>query len=125
MNPCSRATEEEGIRKALAKYCVIFGEQNWEELGSMSMEDATLSSRRGEVCGRGAIVEDLKGALDDFHGVLLTSNEIITVDGDSAQMISDFLGVDKNKVLAIGRYNDTLVKVKGEWLFARKRIELR
>jgi len=118
-------TDEEGVRKTLARYCVLFDEQKWDELGSIFTENATLISRRGEVSGRNAVVEDLKGALDDFRGVLFTSNEIITVEGDKARMRSDFLGVDQNEVLAFGSYDDTLVNVGGDWLFESKRIQLK
>lgn len=97
-------TDEENIRKVLAKYCVLFDSQKWDELGLVFAQDATLSTRRGRVNGRGAIVEDLKGALPNSHGILFTSNEIITVEGDSAHVTSDFLGVDRNEVLVIRSY---------------------
>jgi len=118
-------TDEEDIRKALARYCRLFDTKEWGDLDSIFIDDATLTSRRGTVAGRSAVVEDLKGALQGFNGTLFTSNEIITVTGETAQMTSDFLGVDNNAILAFGTYDDTLVKSGGNWLFASKRIQLK
>ena len=118
-------TDEEGIRKTLARYCRLFDANDWNELGSIFTAEASLTSRRGTVVGRTAVIEDLKGALAGYSGTLFTSNEVITETGKTAHMVSDFLSVDDNKILAFGTYEDTLVKSGNDWLFASKHIQLK
>jgi hypothetical protein len=70
---------------------VPFDARKWAELGWVFTETAALILIRGEVFGRYAFVGNLKGMPDDFHGVLSTSNELITVDENKTQTTSDFL----------------------------------
>jgi hypothetical protein len=87
---------------------------------------AALTSRRGTVTGRAEVIRDLKGALgEEYHGTLFTSNTVITVDGGAARADSGFLGVEDNKILAVGTYADTLTRSGDSWLLASKEIRLK
>jgi hypothetical protein len=119
-------SDEDGIRRTIANYCRLFDSKHWHELGKIFTEDATLTSRRGTVKGRAQVIRDLKAALgDDYHGTLFTTNIVITVDGGAARADSDFLGVEDNKILAVGTYVDILIKSGDSWLLASKEIRLK
>jgi hypothetical protein len=119
-------SDEEGIRRTLAQYCQLFDSKKWDELAMIFAEDASVTSRRGTFKGRAEVTRDLRGALkDDYHGTLFTSNTLITVSGDKATAVSDFLAVEDARILAVGTYVDTLVKSGDSWLFARKEIRLK
>lgn len=117
---------EEGIRRTLANYCRLFDSKQWDALGDLFAEHATITSRRGTFRGRAEVARDLKGALtDDYHGTLFTSNSLIAVDGDTATAFSDFLAVEDTKILAIGTYADTFVRSGDDWRFTSKEIRLK
>jgi len=117
-------TDAEGIRRALDSYDTLFDAKQWAGLALIFTADASLTTRRGTVIGRDAVIETLKWVLLGYNGPLWTSNELITVAGETAQVESDFLGVDNNKILASGNYYDTLVKSGDTWLFTCKTIEV-
>jgi SnoaL-like domain len=119
-------SDEDGIRKTIANYCRLFDSQQWDELGKIFTEDASLTSRRGTVTGRAEVIRDLKGALgESYHGTLFASNTVITVDGSAARADSDFLGVEDNKIIAVGTYADVLTRSGDSWLLARREIRLK
>jgi predicted amidohydrolase YtcJ len=46
-------------------------------------------------------------------------------DSHNARADSDFLGVEDNKILAVGTYADVLTKSGDSWLLASKEIRLK
>jgi len=117
---------EDGIRRTLALYCQLFDDKQWEQLATIFSEDASVTSRRGTFKGRAAVIRDLRSAMTDgYHGTLFASNVVITVDGDSATAVSDFLEVEDGRILAVGTYLDALVKSGASWLMVRKEIRLK
>jgi hypothetical protein len=119
-------SDEDAIRRTIASYCRLFDSKQWDELGKIFTEDATLTSRRGTVTGREEVIRDLKGAPgEDYHGTLFTANTVITGDGGTARADSDFLGVEDNKILAVGTYADIVTKSGDSWLLASKEIRLK
>jgi SnoaL-like domain len=117
---------EDGIRRSLAQYCQLFDSKQWESLGEIFAEDASITSRRGTFRSRGEVVRDLQHAMTgDYHGTLFTSNSLIAVDGDTASAFSDFMEVEDNKILAVGTYADTFVRSGDVWLFTSKEIRLK
>lgn len=119
-------SSEDGIRRTVARYCQLFNARQWDALGSVFSEDATIITRRGTFSGRDAVVKDLEGALPpEYNGTLFATNTVITVDGDSATAVSEFLGVEGNRVTATGTYVDKLVRSGEEWLLSAKEIRLK
>ena len=117
---------EDGIRRTLASYCQLFDSKKWDELARIFAEDASLTSRRGTFKGREAVIHDLQHAMtDDYSGTLFTSNSVIEVDGDTACVVSDFLGVEGKKIVAVGTYKDTLQRSGSTWRFTGKEIILK
>lgn len=120
-------SDEDGIRRTIANYCQLFDAKQWDELGKIFTEDASVTSRRGTFTGRVDVIRDLKSAMtEDYHGTLFMSNTVITVDDGTARAVSDFLEVEDNKILAVGTYTDTLAKTPADsWLLASKEIRLK
>ena len=119
-------TNEDGIRRTLARYCQLFNSKQWDELGTIFSEDASVTSRRGTFKGRAAVIRDLKGAMtNDYRGTLFATNFVITVDGEAATAVSDFLAVQGKEILEVGTYLDALAKSGDSWLLVRKEIRLK
>ena len=117
---------EDGIRRTIAMYCHLFDAKQWDELAKIFADDASVTSRRGTFQGRANVIRDLQSAMtDDYHGTLFTSNSWITVDGDTASAVSDFLEVEDTGVVATGTYHDTFTRSGETWLLASKEIRLK
>lgn len=118
--------DEDGIRRTIASYGRLFDAKQWDDLGRIFTEDASVTSRRGTFTGRANVIRDLKNAMTgDYHGTLFISNTVITVDGEQAIAVSDFLEVEDNQILAVGTYTDKLTKSGDSWLLAGKEIQLK
>jgi hypothetical protein len=57
-------SDEDGIRRTIANYCRLFDSKQWDELGKIFAEDASVTSRRGTFTGRADVIRDLKGRDD-------------------------------------------------------------
>jgi len=118
-------SDEDGIRRTLVRYTRLFDAKRWDELATIFTEAASIVSRRGTFTGRSNVIADLKNAMTPgYEGLLFASNVLITIDGDGATAVSDFLEIEKGIILAVGTYLDTLVKSGGQWLLSRKEIRL-
>jgi hypothetical protein len=119
-------SDEDGIRRTIAKYCQLFDSKKWDELGEIFAEDSSVTSRRGAFQGRANVIRDLQSAMtDDYHGTLFTSNTWIIIDGDTARAVSDFMEVEDTKIVATGTYHDTFIRSRDAWLLASKEILLK
>ncbi|MFN0095465.1 MAG: nuclear transport factor 2 family protein [Dehalococcoidia bacterium] len=82
----------------------------------------------GEYRGRAAIADRLRGILDDFHATSHhLSNVMIDLDGDRATAQAYVYAFHRvkpsNEAMHYwGRWVDELVRVDGEWLFARREV---
>jgi ketosteroid isomerase-like protein len=118
-------SDEDGIRRTIAQYCHFFDAKRWDELAKVFAEDASVASRRGTFRGRANVIRDLQNAMtDDYHGTLFTANSLITVEGNAASAVSDFMEVEDTNILATGTYHDTFTKSGDTWLMASKEIRL-
>jgi hypothetical protein len=68
-------SDEDGIRRTIAKYCQLFDSKKWDELAEIFAEDSSVTSRRGTLQGRVNVIRDLRSAMTgDYHGTLFTAN---------------------------------------------------
>jgi ketosteroid isomerase-like protein len=119
-------SDEDGIRRTIARYCQLFDSKQWDALAQIFAEDASVTSRRGTFQGRSNVIRDLQSAMTgDYHGTLFTSNVLITVEGSAASAVSDFLEVEDTRIVATGTYLDTFTKSGDSWLLASKEIRLK
>jgi ketosteroid isomerase-like protein len=119
-------SDEDGIRRTIAKYCQLFDARKWDELAEIFAEDSSVTSRRGTFQGRANVIRDLQSAMTgDYHGTLFTANSWITVEGDAASAVSDFLEVEDTQIVATGTYQETFTRSGDSWLLASKEIRLK
>lgn len=116
-------SDEDGIRRTIARYCQLFVSKKWDELGEIFAEDSSVTSRRGTFQGRANVIRDLQSAMtDDYHGTLFACNTWIIIDGETAHAVSDFMEVEDTKIVATGTYHDTFIRSGDAWLLASKEI---
>ena len=119
-------SDEDGIRRTIAKYCQLFDSKKWDELAGIFAEDSSVTSHRGTFRGRANVIRDLQSAMTgDYHGTLLTANAWIMVEGDTASAVSDFLEVEDSRIVATGTYHDIFIRSGDSWLLASREIRLK
>ena len=120
--------DELGVRRTLAAYCHLCDDGAFDELVALFTSDAALIY--GERRARGP--EEIhaffseRQAIPEERGKHLTMNTVVDVQGDRARALSDLLYLKfVDGVLTpwvTGRYRDELVRVDGQWRFARREI---
>jgi ketosteroid isomerase-like protein len=132
------ANDHESIRHICAQYCHYLdgtdGNQPIESLLDLFTDDGVLYSVRQSRLYEGR--EELRGFFAGVHSGSqgrskhLTSNLVITVDGDAATVVSDWGYVredasDGNSVLRLssyGRFHDSFVRRASGWRFSSRVI---
>jgi ketosteroid isomerase-like protein len=124
------SSDEEAVRRVLVEYCRYLdaGElDKWSELYEHDAVFAVPAANR-EIGGRDAIRRWMADTYDWANrGRHLTSNVIVTVDGNRATVDSDivfFLATDDGPRLGlIGRYHDVLRRTD-VWRFVRRESDI-
>ncbi|MGH2366439.1 MAG: nuclear transport factor 2 family protein [Chloroflexota bacterium] len=121
-------TDEEGIRRTLARYCQLLDGRRFHEWSQLFVEDATWNGNRT----RTAIFESIsKGALaahPELRRKHVCTDIVISVEGAAAHAESDFIMYDAVNpadawhVAAWGKYFDRLLKRDGSWLFSEREL---
>lgn len=117
------------IRRTLARYCHTVDDGRWAEFAELWTEDAVVVALGEEVRGRDAIVAwGERVQPPERRGRHVTVDSDIVVDGDRAEVTSDFLFLRRSdagwQVAVVGRYRDVLVRTGDGWRFARREIVL-
>lgn len=121
-------TDHEEIGRVVARYCHLLDDGRWDEFAQLWAEDAEFVLEGQSTTGRGAIRAAIEATQPpERRGRHLTANLEITVDGDRATHTCDFMFWARNKegrstLLFLGRYDDRLVRIDGEWQLARREI---
>ena len=117
----------EEVRAAVAHYCTVNDQiTGVEELVAMFTEDAVMENPAGIHDGIEAIGAYYRAFFEKGVGFARhhTMNQVITMNGpDEARHESYFLallGKDGESRIALGRYDDTLVRTGDGWKFKRK-----
>jgi 3-phenylpropionate/cinnamic acid dioxygenase small subunit len=124
----------EDIRNLLGSYCEVMDAGDWHGLGAL-FADGVLTDGEGREVARGAVaVAQLYDAMVVLHDGSprtrhLTTNPVITVDGDEATCRSSFavlqqVGDGPLVPVAAGRYRDRFVRDDGGWRFAERAFHL-
>jgi SnoaL-like domain len=123
-------TPEDEIRQTFGLYAKYVDDRDSEGYASTFVEDGRIRSSRGLFVGRA----ELKKSLEDLYTARppdrqfkhVWSNELITIEGDSADLVSDLLVFEcfegRPWVMSIvARHRDKLAKQPdGRWLFTEK-----
>ena len=120
-------TDEEGIRRTIAQYCLFCDEGRFEEWADLYTEDAKFTVMGVTHVGRDeakAFIE--KGQPEERRGKHCCFNTVIDYDGDGddrARASTDYIFVNREKqITSAGRYVDVLVKQDDRWRFAEREI---
>jgi len=123
--------EKDAIREVLAEYCFCLDAGRFEDMAALFTEDGTWHTDFGQGTGRGGIVEHARslrsGDAAPRAAVHLTSNIVIRLDGDRAQVRSNWIMVHNTDagpaISSAGGYTDDMVKQHGRWLFRYRKID--
>ena len=120
------AAAEFGVRRTITRYAHTMDGRKVEENVALYTDDAVLTLNGTPYEGKDAIRGWVLELAKSPAGIHMTGNTIVDVTGDKASAISDFLYVRKApdgwKVIAAGRYADTLERRGNDWLFTRREL---
>lgn len=117
-------SDEDAIRRTIAQYCQLCDEGRFDEWADLYVEDATFSVMGRTYIGRADVQAFIEqGQPPERRGKHLCFNSVIDIDGDSARVITDYVFIDKQRVItSAGRYHDRLIRQPDRWRFAERRI---
>ena len=123
-------SDEEQIRRLLARFVQLRDDKRFEEWVELFTEHGSFSYGSVELDGRAAIRAHVAQLLATDAGKHLCINSLIEVDGDRATVSSDFAKLDPEPgtsafvIGTAGRYLDDLVRTSAGWRIARRRVEI-
>ncbi len=128
--------EKDAIREVLAEYCFRLDGGRYDDMAALFTEDGTWDTAFGAATGRTAIAQqarDIRARAGDNRprAVHLTTNIVIALDGDRAEVRSNWTVVQNSpdnstggpKIGSGGGYADRMVKRDGSWLFQYRKID--
>jgi uncharacterized protein (TIGR02246 family) len=124
MNDVERLLALEEIRALIARYAISYDDHDWETFSELWTEDAAFVVNGVAFEGRDVMLEFLTTCLpDDYFGKHMNSPPLIELspDGESATAQTDVVWIPQNfENFIVARYNDTIVRQNGRWLFSRR-----
>jgi hypothetical protein len=126
----SALEDKDAIRELLAEYCFLLDSQRLREFGELFTEAGLWVSRNGSAAGPAAIEALLRKIGSESAPELgrkhFTTNIVIRLNGDSAEVISNFLVVRDSAtgpVIAVaGTYRDVVARQGAKWLFRSREL---
>jgi hypothetical protein len=124
--------EKDAIREVLAEYCFRLDGGAFADMAALFTEDGTWDTAFGKATGRGAIANLARGLRERGpqprpRGIHLVTNIAIALDGDRAQVRSNWTVVQNSpegpKIGSCGGYADEMVKEAGAWRFRYRKID--
>jgi hypothetical protein len=120
----SYAEERALIENVQARYLFALDFKDHDLYVTTFTPDGILDVGNGAVVGREAIKAAVANMPGGRHHI---TNLVLRIDGDRATGRAAWMHTGKNAegrmtIGGFGHYEDDLVKVDGEWLFARRRI---
>jgi hypothetical protein len=124
--------DRDAIRELLAEYCFRLDDGRFAEMAALFTEDGTWDTAFGKAAGRAAIAELARSLRERAgparpRGVHLTTNVVIALDGERAEVRSNWMVVQNDpagpKIGSGGAYFDDVVKEAGGWRFRYRRID--
>ena len=123
--------DKDAIREVLAEYCFCLDNGRFAEMAALFAPDGTWHTAFGKATGR-AEIEALANRVVNRagprpRGAHLVTNIIIKLDGDRAQVASNWALAQNSPNGPIigsgGAYADEMVKQDGRWLFHYRKID--
>jgi uncharacterized protein (TIGR02246 family) len=122
--------DKDSIREVMARYCHALDSCRFNDVAALFAEDGEWMTDYGSARGRAEIAAFL-GSIVPTRGEgpqrkHYITNIVITVEGDRARSVSDYLIIreaDGGLIPVMGgTYNDQFVRRNGEWQFMRKEL---
>lgn len=115
------------IMELAARYAFTIDRRMAEEWADCFTEDGLMISGNGNrVEGRAAFIEHMRKARESGKKVRHWGcNHIVEGDGDTARLRMYLMAVDISNGITpyvMGEYDDTVVRVNGQWKFKVRRI---
>jgi 3-phenylpropionate/cinnamic acid dioxygenase small subunit len=122
-------SEKDEIRELLSRYCFALDEERFDDMAALFTEDGVWETAFGTGTGRAGIAAQARSITTPNRPrrVHLTTNIVIDLNGDTAQVRSNWLLFQNTgstpDIGSGGGYYDTVVKVGGQWRFRHRRID--
>ena len=119
------ADDQLAIMDLSARYCHATDSHNAEAWADTFTADGAIEAPQGTSQGRDALIQFSQGVNTGMPTVRhYVSNLVICGEGDSATMSSylNLINTDGNATVFTAIYEDEIVRVDGEWKFARRKI---
>jgi hypothetical protein len=122
--------DKDTIRELLAEYCFLLDGYHLKEFGQLFTEDGVWTSRNGSASGPAGIEAFLRELVPPpapgASRKHFTTNIIIHLDGDRAEVISNFLVVRDSAagpvISVAGTYRDVVARQGAKWLFSSREL---
>ncbi len=126
----SAADEKDAIREVMARYAQALDACDFAGVAGLFAEDGEWTTTYGAARGRREIEALLTGNVpkpgEGPQRKHYITNIIVTLEGDRARAVSDYLVIRQSVGGLIpvmgGTYKDQFVKQDGTWRFARKEL---
>ena len=123
--------DKDAIRELLAEYCFHLDAGSYAEMAALFTDDGTWDTAFGKGTGHEGIVAQATRIAQQSTAhprrVHLVTNIAIRLDGDRAQVASNWVVVENNaagpRIGSAGGYADDLVKRDGAWFFRYRKID--
>ncbi|MEJ5975826.1 nuclear transport factor 2 family protein [Novosphingobium sp. PS1R-30] len=117
-----RLADELAVRRVLDEYCLRLEVNDFEEWLDLFTPDTVYEVYRRELKGRDAVRDMLSKAP---HGVHLGGPMRITLNGDSAETIQNYLFIAaEDAAWNMGWYFRTVVRTADGWKIAHTRVQM-
>jgi uncharacterized protein (TIGR02246 family) len=122
---------EDQIRRLMGRYVQAHDTHDVETMQTLFAEDGLFANQNGDYKGRARIREFFEGsrsrATPDRKGKLMCANTIITVDGDTANALTDVAVLQQAgeapwTIRMVAQYADKFVRQGEEWRYQEKRV---
>jgi 3-phenylpropionate/cinnamic acid dioxygenase small subunit len=125
-------SDEDRIRLVLARFVQLRDDKRFDEWVQCFHDDGVFDYVSHHLVGRDAIRDNVAQLLAADRGKHLCVNSIIEVDGDAAEVSSDFVKLDplpgttpqRYEIAVTGRYEDRFERRDGEWRIASRRVRI-
>ena len=126
----SALEDKDAIRELLAEYCFLLDSYQLKEFGQLFVEGGEWVSRNGSATGPAGIEQFLRQLVPEpgpgTRRKHFTANIIIRLNGDQAEVTSNFLVVRDTSagpaIAVAGTYHDVVVRGGANWRFKSRRL---
>lgn len=127
----SALEDKDAIREVLADYCFCLDGGRFAEMAALFAPDGTWHTAFGQATGRAEIAALAQRITSRAgprpRGVHLVTNIVIKLDGDRAQVASNWALAQNSPAGPIvssgGAYADEMVRLDGRWRFQYRKID--